>query len=166
MLRRWWRTWWVEWVFFAGLSHILSREGRDVILFGYIDISGWCFMYISLRKRSWGMDKILGKRGPIKGMSSGSRRVLWSGHHSNRNWSYMFHKVWLHLQSRIKVSIIIRTSKLNLLILRAAWHKGVVCLIHAKSVVGTIKDLLVRDPVAISSVVRMGILCECLRKNH
>ena len=71
-------------------------------------------------------------------MSLGTRRVISTGNLYNKNRRYLLHHLRVHLQLRIKVRITIRTSALNLLIHRATWLKGVVCLLHAKNVVGTV----------------------------
>ena len=53
-----------------------------------------------------------------------------------------------------------QSSRINLLILRVAWYKEVVSLLHAPSVAKTIQVLVVMDPLVVSSVVRIGTSCE------
>ena len=64
----------------------------------------------------------------------------------------------MHL--RIKVSYIIRSSKLNMFITKVKWHRWVVSLLHEPILVGTTQVLVMRDPLIVSTVIRMGISYE------
>ena len=90
-------------------------------------------------------------------MSPGNRRVMPTGDLSKRNKMDLLNYRRVHLHLRKKVSYIIRSSKLNLLIIKVKWHKWVVSLLHEPSLVGTTQVLDMRDPVIVSTVIKMGI---------
>ena len=70
-------------------------------------------------------------------------------------------RVRLHL--RIKVSHIIRSSKLNILTIKVKCHKWVVSLLYEPILVGTTQVLVIRDPVIFSTMIRMGISYESVQ---
>ena len=84
-------------------------------------------------------------------MSQGNRRVMLTGDLSKRNQMDLLYYLRVHLHLRIKVSYIIRSSKLNLIIIKVKWHKWVVSLLH---VVEIILVFVVRAPRVASSVVK------------
>uniref|UniRef100_A0A0V0GSX2 Putative ovule protein n=1 Tax=Solanum chacoense TaxID=4108 RepID=A0A0V0GSX2_SOLCH len=96
-------------------------------------------------------------KGLRQGTSSGSRRAMPTSHLSNRNRRDMLHHQLVHLHLRTRVSTMVRILELSLPILRAVWRKGVVSLLPAPSVVGTIQVCVVRDPLVVSIVARLGI---------
>ncbi|KAL3380133.1 hypothetical protein AABB24_000652 [Solanum stoloniferum] len=97
-------------------------------------------------------------------MSLGSRRIMPTGHPSNRNRRDLLHHLLVHLHQRTKVSSIARISEPNLPILRVVWHKEVVILLHVLSVVETTQGSVVMAPLVASRVAKMVISCENVRR--
>ena len=93
-------------------------------------------------------------------MNLGNRRLMPTGDPSKRNKMDLLNYLRFHLHLRMKVSYIIRSSKLNLLIIKVNWNKWVVSLLHKPSLVGTTQVLVMRDPVVVSTVIKMGISYE------
>ena len=90
-------------------------------------------------------------------MSVGSRRVMPTGHPSNRHRRFLPHNFLVHLHLRTKVSTIVRILVLNLHIHMVVLHKGVLSVMAAPSVVETSLMFVVRDPLVISSPIRIGM---------
>lgn len=152
-------------MFVAGLGWLPSKQSQAAMLIRYIDISR-LIIYIqqvkekNLRER----ESSSRKRGLRRGMILGSRRVTPIGHPSNRNKRVMLHPLLMHLYLKTRVSTIIRTSYLNLFILRVAWHKELVSLMHAPSAEGITQVLVMRAPLVVSILVRMVISFQNLQR--
>ncbi|KAH0715068.1 hypothetical protein KY284_007973 [Solanum tuberosum] len=87
-----------------------------------------------------------------------------TGHLSNRNRRDILHNLLVHLHLRTRVSTMVRILELSLPILREVWCKGVVSLLPRPCVLGTTQVFVVRAPLVVSSVVRLGISCESVQR--
>lgn len=85
-------------------------------------------------------------------------------HPSNKNGRDLLHHLLVHLRLRMKIITTVKTSKLNLLILRVAWHQRVVSLLQASNVEETTQVLVVRSPLVVLSVVIMVISRENVQR--
>ena len=83
---------------------------------------------------------------------------------SNGNKRDLLHHLLVHLHQRTKMSTIVRLSKLNLLILRVVWHKGVVSLLHMLSGKGTTRGRVVMAPLVALSVVERSFYARVSEK--
>lgn len=90
-------------------------------------------------------------------MSRDSSRVMQTSYFSNRNIRDLLHHLLVNLRLRTKVSTIFKISEINLFILRVAWHKELVSLMHAPSAEGITQVLVMRAPLVVSILVRMVI---------
>ena len=98
------------------------------------------------------MEEFKKKRDKINNESTQQKPLL-NSQPSNRNRKDSLLHILVHVHLRTKVSTMIRTLELNLLILRVIWHKRVVILLHARSFVGYIQVLVVKGPLVLSSLV-------------
>ena len=86
-------------------------------------------------------------------MSPGSRRVMSTGHPSNRNRRIKPNHMLVHLHLIIRVSNMVKIPELNVHIHRVVLLKGVVKLLSAPSVEETSPVFAMRALVVVSSVI-------------
>ena len=94
-------------------------------------------------------------------MSPDIRRVMPTGHLSNKNKRDMLHYLLVHLHQGTDVSSTIgicKISKLDPRSLKVVWHKEVMELLDVLSVVGPTQKFVVMAPLVASSVIKIVTL--------